>query len=182
MSTKSELKCKKCKNKIAEENVGKYHCSDNQCGYKELNFCSAECMRSWAVGKTIGMCLAILIGIALCLDLFINGGPGEKSAAISLLFIPYMIRRLFRSTFGILNGGQAKELLELFLVLILSLTFVYPIFKLIQEIILYSRIFNAGIEKTTEELQSTAFQVTYLQWSSEIWDFVNEQHPTIKAD
>ena len=42
--------------------------------------------------------------------------------------------------------------------------------------------FNAGIEKTTEELQSTAFQVTYLQWSSEIWDFVNEQHPTIKAD
>ena len=100
-------------------------------------------MRSWAVGKTIGMCLAILIGIALCLDLFINGGPGEKSAAISLLFIPYMIRRLFRSTFGILNGGQAKELLELFLVLILSLTFVYPIFKLIQEIILYSRIFNA---------------------------------------
>ncbi len=149
MGAKNDLKCKHCKGKIDEENTGKFHCPDTMRGYTKLNFCSLQCMKSWAVGKFIGMCIALLIGIGLCLDLFINGSLGEKSMAISLLFIPYMIRRLARSSFGILNGGQVKEIIELFLVLILSFTFVYPMIKLVQELVLYIRIFKItdGTEK-----------------------------------
>ena len=98
-------------------------------------------MRNWAIGKTIGMTIALLIGIVISISLLFSKNPGEQSLALPVLLVPYMVRRLARSSFADLKGGFV-EFIQFFLVLILSITFIYPVIKLIQEIVLYNRIFK----------------------------------------
>lgn len=141
--------CQQCKRSIEDSVIGEYQCIDSQCDYIPLNFCCESCMKKWATHKIVGMCIALIIGIVACLYYVIDEDP----IALLLLFAPYMIRRLFRSSVmrldhiknnsGSSTGPGAIEVFgTIFLMIILSATIVYPVFKLIQEIILYAKVFK----------------------------------------
>lgn len=126
----------KCRcGKAFDEGSSPYGAFDILRGSNEVKFCSKECMRSWAYGKIFGMAVSLVIGvvlgIALCFEMGITG--------IFLIFVPYMLRRIF----GGLGGGTSStggEVVVFIATLLGSVTLVYPIYKIIQEIREYAYV------------------------------------------
>ena len=55
---------------------------DHQKGYEQRVFCSKECLKSWTIGKLVGMCVAVFLGFAL-MNAFLQEGNPEMAAIIA---------------------------------------------------------------------------------------------------
>jgi len=85
---------------------------------------------SWVNGKIAGLVVSLIIGFII-----LFGGMGEMGiGAVMLFFLPYMIRSTYRRLGGLFNSGGLGEFLSFFIVLIGTVTVIYPLYKLIQEI------------------------------------------------
>lgn len=122
--------CCKCGCNFDEE-TAHYRAFDLQKGYEEVTFCSKECLKEWVTGKQIGMWIALLIGVVIAGVLLFDG---ELSLALPVLFLPYTIRQLSHGLTG------AGEFFSFMLVLLSTITVVYPAYKFVQELAQYARI------------------------------------------
>jgi len=123
---------KKCAcGKVFDEKQSMFHSFDLQNDHEEQFFCSKECLKRWLTNKKIGMGIALVLGIVLAAILLFNG---EVLIAFPILFLPYTIRQLS----GLLHG--AGEFLSFFLILISTITVVYPAYKFVQELLEYRHI------------------------------------------
>ena len=123
--------CCKCGCVFDEEKSARYRAFDLQIEYEELTFCSKDCLKDWVAGKIIGMWTAFLIGVVIA-GVFLFGG--NPALALPVLFLPYTIRQLCHGLTG------AGEFLSFALVLLSTITVVYPAYKFVQELAQYSRI------------------------------------------
>ena len=112
-----------------EESI--YRAFDLQKGHEEKFFCSQDCLKGWLRGKQIGMWATLLLGVIICVALLADG---ETVVAFGLLFLPYTIRQLKNML------GGAGEFLSFALVLLSTVTVVYPAYKFVQELLEYRRI------------------------------------------
>lgn len=117
--------------KVFDERTSHYHAFNLQKGYEEMFFCSKDCLKNWLWGKLAGMIITMLIGLVICIALL---DQGEAAMAFGFLFLPYTIRQL-----GNMLGG-AGEFWSILLVLVSTITVVYPAYKFVQELLEYSRI------------------------------------------
>ena len=108
--------CCKCGCVFDEEKSARYRAFDLQKEYEELTFCSKDCLKDWVV----------IAGV------FLFGG--NPALALPVLFLPYTIRQLCHGLTG------AGEFLSFALVLLSTITVVYPAYKFVQELAQYSRI------------------------------------------
>lgn len=124
--------CSKCGKEIDEKEIGKWVAFDLQKGKEQMTFCSTQCLKEWISRKQIGMWTSVIIGVLIAIALL-----SEGAIAICLMFVPYMFRQM-RNSFGdIFNSGAFGEFISIFVLLIGSLTVIYPAYKLIQEILEY---------------------------------------------
>ncbi|MBE5817374.1 MAG: hypothetical protein E7315_06680 [Clostridiales bacterium] len=113
---------------------------DHQKKYEKVVFCSPECLKKWIIRKLVGMIIVVTIGLigAICVldtsDLY-----SSSFLALLLLFAPYMLRQCFRTLKGLFNSGTLGEIISLFVLLIGTVTVVYPLYKIIKETIYYVR-------------------------------------------
>ncbi len=124
--------CYSCAQEIAVADEGKWVAFDLQKGYEKLHFCSAACLKSWMTTKLVWMCISLVIGLILTITMWGEWG----SSAIILLFVPYSIRQLRHGLSG------TGEIIPFVVVLLASVTVIYPLYKAIQEIREYVRIKN----------------------------------------
>ena len=124
------MKCR-CGNSF-DESQTQYYAIDILHGYERITFCSRDCRRSWVYGKIAGMAVSILIGIVFGIIMTLEIGI----AGLFLIFVPYMLRKIIGS------GGGAGEFLVFAGTLFGSITLVYPIYKIFQEIREYVHIFR----------------------------------------
>ena len=128
------LECCRCKKPIEEVNKNQfvaYNCQKK----KEEIFCSYEHLKQWMTEKIIWMSISLLLGFVVMIPFLPDMGP----FAFIFFFMPYMIRQgrnlIFSSTGSVFLGVIT------FLILYLSsATFIYPAFKLYQEISEYVRL------------------------------------------
>ena len=130
--------CDKCRRGI-EENKPVYIAYDLQKGYEEKRFCSRECRNSWVVYKKTTMWITVILGIIIAIAMCREDG---SAFGLILLFLPYMIRQVAHGLKDIFNGGTVGEFFSFFVVLIGTITIIYPAYKLYQEIKQYSDIKN----------------------------------------
>ena len=123
-------KCKTCGREMSTENNTQYKAIDFQDGKKILQFCCAGCLKRWITGKITGMCITLGIGLIWAIPLFFEMGPG----AFIFLFTPYMIRQVCHSLRDVFHSGSFGEFFSFFLVLLGSLTVIYPACIVIKEI------------------------------------------------
>lgn len=128
--------CKTCEKEIEKNNEGKFVAYDLQKGYEEENFCSVECLKRWMTSKIIWMCVALGFGLVLMILLLSEMG----FFGIVFFFLPYMIRQSKHSLADMFNGGSIGEFFSFAVVLLGTVTVIYPVYKLIQEISEYSRL------------------------------------------
>lgn len=131
--------CSYCKDAIAEENFDKFECYYAQSADKSFEFCSVKCMKSWLNGQMMGMIAAMTIGLIIFFGMMFGGGQ-EQFLAPFLLFIPYMIRRLIKCSFGLMDGGLS--LINFVIVFLGSITIIVPLIILIREILFFIRTFK----------------------------------------
>ena len=136
--------CYQCKKGIYDRDNKVWEAFDVLNDYNKIRFCSAECLNDWKTGKKSGLFISIILGIILAVYFCISAGVTGLYAA----FVPYMIRKLFNKGLG--DGG----FLSFMVVLFGSITIIYPVYKMSQELTEYKRIetvlANAGIgNKTT---------------------------------
>ena len=117
--------------KVFDEKASHYRAFDLQKGYEEKFFCGQECLKGWLRRKKIGMWGTLLLGVIICAVLF---SEGETTLAFGLLFLPYTIRQLKSML------GGSGEFLSIMLVLLSTITVVYPAYKFVQEFLEYRRI------------------------------------------
>ncbi len=123
-------RCEKCGREIASEQDG-FTAFNLQKGYEEVRLCSVDCLESWANGKLAGMITALVLGLVLAIGLATSDmGAG----GFLLFFLPYMIRQ----SWGRLTG--LGEFFVFMILLLSTMTIVYPAYKLFQEIRDYSAI------------------------------------------
>ena len=128
--------CKTCGKQI-DLNNDVYFEAAHQITKENYYFDTKDCRRSWAKGKIIilgiisVLCLVVLI-VPLCNCEYI----------LSWAFmLPYMIRIAYFKLRGLFKGESwVSEFLGFFIVLIATLTVVYPIIKLIKEFKYYISI------------------------------------------
>lgn len=125
------INCCRCGCTIDETKSVHYRAYDLQKGYEEVTFCSAECLKAWVTGKQVGMWISILIGAVIAGAILFGGNP---SVALPMLFLPYTIRQLSHGLTG------AGEFFSFALVLLSTITVVYPAYKFVQELAEYGRI------------------------------------------
>lgn len=139
------VQCRICGNKMEGEldNVEtlSYYAFDRQ--KNEIRpFCSKGCLRSWAIRKIIGMSIAIILGLAIVIGSII----GDSLEMMVLFFVPYMIREKRTVAFGILEGNIVEAVISLLIIYLGSVTVIYPLVRLIQEVRLYSNILKDTAE------------------------------------
>ena len=127
--------CSKCGKEIEENVMEQWVAYDLQAGYQKKVFCSKECLKGWISGKQIGMWTSVIIGVILAIALL-----SEGAVALCLMLVPYMIRQTWRGLSDMFNSGAFGEFFSLFIVLIGSMTIIYPAYKLIQEIQQYKTL------------------------------------------
>lgn len=131
--------CDKCKRKIDENERG-YIAHDLQKGYEKKVFCSKECRDSWIAYKKTTMWITVILGAIIAIAMCREDG---SAAGLMLLFLPYMIRQAAHGLKDIFNGGTVGEIFSFIVVLLGTITVIYPAYKLYQEIKQYSDIKNA---------------------------------------
>lgn len=99
-------------------------------------FCSQECLKKWKTKKLATMIITLAIGA--CITALSIGELG--GVAFSLFFIPYILRQIGHSLSGIASGGWVGEFISFAVVLLGSMTIIYPAYKLIQEIREFCRL------------------------------------------
>ena len=102
---------------------------------KQLYFQSAEDLREWRTRRVIGLIIALVIGVVIA----VSGIAGREPEAVALMFVPYMIRHLYRSD-NPPTQTALGEFLNWTIVLLGSITFIYPIKKIVDEFNEYNRI------------------------------------------
>ena len=130
--------CLQCGKEIEKENESKFVAFDLQQGYKEGCFCSAEHLKNWMTSKIIWMVLSLVLGAIIAVLAF----PEMGATALTLFFLPYMIRQVRHSLGDIFDGGSVGEFFAFAIVLLGTFTVVYPAYKLYQEIMQYVRLKN----------------------------------------
>ncbi len=125
-----------CK-KDFDENTAplRYFAYDLQKKDKKIEFCSYTCMKIWLGRKMATMILTIAIGVVLAFSV-------DFPTGFALLFIPYMIRQCLSMLKGLFKGGSFGEFIGFFVVIIGSVTVVFPLYKLIKEIIFFVNTFK----------------------------------------
>ena len=126
------MECKQCNKEIEKNLEGKFVAFDLQ-KKSEEEFCSVSCLNSWMKTKIFGMCAMLVLGVIITVGLF----PEIGGVAITLLFLPYMIRQVRHSLGSIFNSGSFGEFVSFAIVLLGTLTVVYPAYKLYREIVEY---------------------------------------------
>lgn len=129
-----------CGKNIEETEEKQYVSYDLQKGYEQIYFCSSECQTTWIRKKQFGMWTALIIGVIIAILLI---SEGQYQLALSLLFLPYMIRQVFHRIKGLFSSGTAGEIISFALVLLGSITIVYPAYKFVREFLEY-RKYNSG--------------------------------------
>lgn len=129
------LECTKCKKifEVSEQKGAAWNLANLQKGYGQEVFCSKECMLAWVKTKEITMGFCLILGIVLVV-LMVKDISG---ASLGFLFVPYMIRQARHGLKDLFNGGWFGQFISFSVVLLGSVTFIYPIYKLVQEINLY---------------------------------------------
>lgn len=131
------LQCRECGKDIEEELEGKFVAYDLQ-KKKEENFCSTEHLKSWMIQKIVWMCVALFLGLIITISLLSE----MEETAVVLFFLPYMIRQVRHSLGDVFNGGTFGEFISIAIVLLGTITVVYPAYKLYQEIAQYVHLKN----------------------------------------
>lgn len=129
--------CNQCGKEIEEELEGKFVAFDLQ-KKKEENFCSVAHLKNWMTKKIIWMCVSLLFGLIITIGLLSEMG----GTAIVLFFLPYMIRQVRHSLADVFNGGTFGEFISFAIVLLGTITVIYPAYKLYQEITQYIHLKN----------------------------------------
>lgn len=129
--------CNQCGREIEEKFQREYVAFDLQKN-KEVLFCSVEHLKSWMITKIIWMVIMLLLGLIIAVSMFSDMG----GTAITLFFLPYIIRQVRHSLGDIFNGGTFGEFISFSVVLLGTITVVYPAYKLYQEISLYVHLKN----------------------------------------
>ena len=111
-----------------------YYGFDHQKQLERYTFCSVSCLKSWIVSKIITMCLTILLGLILLIVLTVDG---DFYVGLVLFFVPPIIRQCASSLAKLFNDGAGGEFLSFALVLLGSITIVYPVYMIIRETIYY---------------------------------------------
>lgn len=137
--------CYECKNIIPDEYI-KYQSNNistsifstwDSLRNKPADFCSIQCMKTWAIRRIIGFSISIIVGLILGISMIING---EGELAIIFTFLPYMIRYAFSRLAHIFDAGVLGEFLTIMVIVISSVTIIYPLYKMVQEIRKYISI------------------------------------------
>lgn len=140
-------KCFKCEKTIPSHLEDKYVAYDMQHDLGTRNFCSLDCLQSWVQGKTIGMGIALGIGVILAIAMLTQNLLLEITLA---LFGPYMIRRL-ASSIGMADGFELGQILLIIVGLVGAVSAVYPIYAIYKEITTYSAMKRwIAAERTTQ--------------------------------
>lgn len=126
-----------CGAPISESLDGTYVAFDLQREFKQIDFCSADCLKSWLHKKLIGMCIALALGLFITISMLIDG---EGLFSICLFFLPYMIRQVWHTFGEIFNSGAIGECISIGIVVLSTITVIYPAYKLFQEIMHYRKI------------------------------------------
>ena len=111
-----------------------YYGFDLQKQLERYTFCSVSCLKSWIVSKIITMCLTILLGLILLIILTVDG---EFTVGLILFFVPPIIRQCASSLAELFEDSDVGAFLSFALVLLGSITIVYPVYMIIRETIYY---------------------------------------------
>ncbi len=135
--------CKKCGRTV--DLPAKYQAIDYQDGKKTVLFCSADCLKKWVLSKIAGICISLGISVVFFIVVCLTEGvPKANDTGLfvlaALFFVPYMIRQIHNSFRDIFNSGHFGEAFPFIIVILASLTFVYPLFALVREILHYVRL------------------------------------------
>ena len=135
MDRDTNLVCATC-DRPFESAFPTWYAFDIQRSKARLSFCSATCLSSWVKKKQTTMIITLVLGVLLT-ALMIGELGGS---AVILLFVPYMIRQVGGRIKGIASKGWVGEFVAFMIILLGSLTIVYPAIVLVQEIKEYLRI------------------------------------------
>lgn len=136
MDENTNLECTTC-GKLLESTSLQYDAWDVQ-RKQQLFFCSSDCLSSWVKKKRITMILTLGLGILLTVSM--ASELRSAAAACMFLFVPYMLRQVGGRLKGIASKGWVGECFALAVILLGSLTIIYPVIVLIQEIKQYVHI------------------------------------------
>ena len=101
---------------------------------KTLYFKSADNLQEWRLKRITGLIISLVVGVLLV----IFGIKDLGSEFLAFILLPYMIRHFYRNGFSPKTG--IGDFIRFFLVLMGAITFVYPIKKIIEELIEYNHI------------------------------------------
>ncbi len=135
METNANLTCAICE-KLLESPSPAWYAFDIQHSKVRLSFCSAACLSSWVKKKQTAMVITVVLGILLTVLMMSELG----GSSFILLFIPYMLRQVGGRLKRIASTGWIGEFVAFAVILLGSLTIIYPAFVLMQEIKEYLRI------------------------------------------
>ena len=99
---------------------------DLQNEYKELWFCSPDCLNRWVNKKITGLATTLIIGVVAAV-LSLGETP---SLWFFWLLLPYMIRQTWRNW----NSSGIGGFITFMVVIFGTVSIVYPVYKIIQEI------------------------------------------------
>lgn len=129
-------KCE-CGRIIDDNSIEKCLAFDLQKGHKQIEFCSKECREEWIKRKQIGMWGTLILGVIISLILLFDG---ETELSVMLLFLPYMIRQVAYGLKDVFDGGTGGEIISFIVVLLGTITLIYPAYKFIQEFLEYKKL------------------------------------------
>ena len=131
------IQCDECRKEIEGDNEEQIVAFDLQKN-KAKNFCSVKCLKNWMTMKIVWMCIALLLGLIIAVSLFSEMG----GTAVTLFFLPYMIRQVRHSLGDMFSEGTFGEFVSFSIVLLGTLTVVYPAYKLYKEVAQYVLLKN----------------------------------------
>ncbi|MBQ4244975.1 MAG: hypothetical protein II702_08685 [Clostridia bacterium] len=123
-------KCHSCGREFPE-NLG--YNAFHMITYKEYWFDSVECLHSWAVTRIVTLAITLILGIVAMVCMI--GEMGATGAVF--ITLPYMIRYAALKFSDLFDGGNGGEFLTIMLVLLSTITVVYPLYKFIRELVEY---------------------------------------------
>ncbi len=129
------MKCENCGQMVTDADQNLWFAFNIQKGYEKLAFCSSKCLEEWMKNKKLWMWISLTLGVLMAAIMFKEFG----AIAVVFIFAPCKIRQVKNSLKGV-GEGPTGEFIWLFVVLIGSITIVYPLYKLIQELKEYGRI------------------------------------------
>ncbi len=127
--------CHVCNNKF-ETSI--YKAFDLQDGYKELEFCSKECLKEWIKKKRTGIVIALVIGFLV--GGYVLFGGGSIVEVIFCFVLPFMIRQTRKGLLSFMDGGVFGEIVTLATLIFGTITVIYPAYKLFDELTYYKKL------------------------------------------